>query len=99
MSDTSSPSQNPSKSISLDKLKPGKCGYVLKVKAESDDVKKLMAMGVCEGRIIKLVHLGEPMILQVLGSRIGVSSRLGETVEVAPCEEDNCCEQGQCSEE
>jgi Fe2+ transport system protein FeoA len=94
MSDTSSSSPNPSKSTSLDKLKPGKCGYVLKVKAESDDVKKLMAMGVCEGRIIKLVHLGEPMILQVLGSRIGVSSRLGETVEVAPCEEDNCCEQG-----
>ena len=99
MSDTSSLAQNPSESITLDKLKPGKCGYVLKVKAENDDVKKLMAMGVCEGRIIKLVHLGEPMILQVLGSRIGVSSRLGKTVEVAPCEEDNCCEQGQCSEE
>jgi Fe2+ transport system protein FeoA len=99
MPDTSSLDQNPSESIFLDKLKPGKCGYVVKVKAENDDVKKLMAMGVCEGRIIKLVHLGEPMILQVLGSRIGVSSRLGETVEVAPCEEDNCCEQGQCREE
>ena len=99
MSDISSPSQNLSESTSLDKLKPGKCGYVLKVKAENDDVKKLMAMGVCEGRIIKLVHLGEPMILQVLGSRIGVSSRLGETVQVAPCEENNCCEQGNCSEE
>lgn len=95
MSDT----VNPSKSISLDKLKPGKCAFVVKVKAENDEVRKLMAMGVCEGRIIKLVHLGEPMILQVLGSRIGLSSRLGETVEVAPCEEDNCCEQGQCSEE
>jgi Fe2+ transport system protein FeoA len=80
--------------IPLDKLERGKCGLVVKVAADSDDAKRLMAMGVCTGRIIKLEQLGDPMILQVVGSKLGVSRRLGETVSVTPCDEETCSESG-----
>ena len=60
------------------------------VVADTDDAKRLMAMGVCVGRIIKLEQLGDPMILQVVGSKLGVSKRLGEKVSVIPCEKKSC---------
>ena len=60
------------------------------VVADTDDAKRLMAMGMCMGRIIKLEQIGDPMILQVVGSRLGISKRLGETVSVIPCEEKTC---------
>ncbi len=80
--------------IPLDKLEPGKCGLVVKVAADSDDAKRLMAMGVCTGRIIKLELRGDPMILQVVGSKLGVSRRLGETVSVTPCDKETFSESG-----
>ena len=85
--------------IPLDELQTGRCGLVVKVDSESDDVKRLMAMGVCAGRIIKLEQLGDPMILQVMGSKLGVSKRLGTTVNVIPCEENDCVYQKESDEE
>jgi len=84
--------------IPLDELQLGRCGFVVKVDSESDEVKRLMAMGVCAGRIIKLEQLGDPMILQVMGSKIGVSKRLGTTVSVIPCEVDDCAYQKESDE-
>jgi Fe2+ transport system protein FeoA len=80
--------QGKGSAIPLNKLEPGKCGLVVKVVADNDDAKRLMAMGVCTGQIIKLEQLGDPMILQVVGSKLGVSRRLGETVSVTPCDEE-----------
>ena len=84
--------QGQASGISLDKLQPGRCGLVVDVVTDTDDAKRLMAMGVCVGRIIKLEQLGDPMILQVVGTKLGVSKRLGAAVNVIPCEEKSCAE-------
>jgi Fe2+ transport system protein FeoA len=41
-----------------------------------------MAMGLCVGREIDVVRQGNPLIVRVLGARIGVSGRLARRVIV-----------------
>lgn len=66
----------------LDRFPVGVVGVVHEVEAGSDDIERLQAMGVCPGRRVMLVRRGDPMILRVLGSRIGVSARLAERISV-----------------
>ena len=55
------------------------------VTGDADDLARLKSMGVCVGRRLQLVKGGDPLVLRVLGSRIGVSRRLAEQVSVRPC--------------
>lgn len=68
----------------LPTLAPGTPALVTGIDADGDDIGRLMAMGVCVGRQIELVKPGDPLILRVFGTRIGVSARLAERVFVAP---------------
>jgi Fe2+ transport system protein FeoA len=70
----------------LDGLDPGHCGRVREVLAGAPEVERLKAMGICQGRKVMLVRRGDPLILRVLGSRIGLSARLATLVRVEPCE-------------
>lgn len=74
----------------LDRLEPGRCGTVREVQAGDDETDRLKAMGVCEGRKVMVVRNGDPLILRVLGSRIGVSARLASRVLVEACTIDPC---------
>lgn len=69
----------------LDQVGAGHCGLVLDVIAGEDQIDHLKAMGVCIGRKIMLVQTGDPLILKVLGTRIGLSRRLAARVYVSPC--------------
>lgn len=60
---------------------------VVRVDADGDDAARLKAMGVCVGRRLSLVQTGDPLIVCVVGSRVGMSSRLAATVFV----ETDCC--------
>lgn len=71
--------------LPLTRVRPGQCCIVTEVLADDDDIKRLMAMGVCAGRKIELVKDGNPMIFRVLGSRLGISERLGRQVMVDLC--------------
>ncbi|MGB5816793.1 MAG: FeoA family protein [Thermoanaerobaculia bacterium] len=71
--------------IPLDRVEAGHCGLVHEVRAGEAEIEQLQAMGVCAGRKVMLVKTGDPMILKVLGSRIGVSARLASQVMVLPC--------------
>ncbi|TNF76712.1 MAG: ferrous iron transport protein A [Acidobacteria bacterium] len=71
--------------IPLDRVEAGHCGLVHEVRAGETEIEQLQAMGVCAGRKVMLVKTGDPMILKVLGSRIGVSARLASQVMVLPC--------------
>ncbi len=71
--------------VPLDELTVHKCGIVHHVEAQDDDMERLMAMGLCGGRIVELVQVGDPMILRVYGSRIGISARLASHIFVALC--------------
>jgi Fe2+ transport system protein FeoA len=76
--------------IRLDQLAAGHCGTVREVLAGEEETERLMAMGVCTGRKVMLVRRGDPLILKVLASRIGVSARLAARVVVWPCGEELC---------
>ena len=58
---------------------------MIEVEAGAAEVDQLKAMGVCIGREVMLVRAGDPLILQVMGTRLGVSSRLAARVVVEPC--------------
>lgn len=50
---------------------------------DCDDAARLQAMGVCVGRRVMLVQTGDPLIVRVAGTRIGISARLAEQVMVS----------------
>ena len=73
----------------LDRIQPGHCGIVVEVEAGAAEVDQLKSMGVCIGRKVMLVRAGDPLILKVMGTRLGVSSRLAARVVVEPCAGDS----------
>lgn len=76
--------------IRLSELPSGQCATVSVVDSVDGAVEQLMAMGVCAGRRVEVVKSGDPLILRVLGSRIGVSARLAQRVVVDPCVTEGC---------
>jgi len=67
-------------------LSAGRFALVTRVEAEQPtDADRLKSMGVCAGRRIRLVKAGDPLILSVLGARLGLSARLARGVFVVPC--------------
>ena len=94
MSSTTEPQQLPVISSSLDRLKPGRCGTVREVQAGEEELDRLKAMGICQGRKVMLVRAGDPLILRVLGSRIGLSARLASRVSVSACADHFCNGEG-----
>ena len=76
--------------IRLDELEPSRCATICSVDATDASASQLMAMGVCVGRQIEVVKQGDPLILRVFGSRIGVSARLAGRVKVELCAGSQC---------
>jgi Fe2+ transport system protein FeoA len=75
----------PSDACALDQLDRHECAVVRRVDAGSDDMGRLQAMGVCAGRTLELIQRGDPLIIRILGSRIGLSARLAARVYVERC--------------
>jgi Fe2+ transport system protein FeoA len=84
------PQSQPEGGISLDRLAPDVCGTVSRIDTDDQDGQRLKAMGVCLGRKVELVQGGDPLILRVLGSRIGLSARLARRVWVQTCAAPEC---------
>ena len=74
----------------LDTLEQHQLATVHHVEAPCDDLERLMAMGVCAGQTIELIQRGDPLILKVFGSRVGVSARLAHRVWVIRCDKEDC---------
>jgi len=68
--------------IPLSSLKPATVARIAEVSVESDDMTRLKAMGICLGRPVQLIRAGDPLILRVLGARVGLSARLAAGVGV-----------------
>ncbi len=75
-----------SKERRLDALRGGQCAQVQAVDASSVDILRLMSFGVCAGQHIAVIQRGDPMIIEVLGSRVGLSARLATHVSITPCD-------------
>ena len=84
------PTPNAPRVIALDQLAAHDCALVHHVEATDDDMRRLMTLGICAGRRIELVQSGDPMILRVFGSRLGVSRRLASRVLVSVCDHHGC---------
>ena len=69
----------------LNELRSGSRAVVRHIEPAGAAMQRLMAMGLCVGRELEVVRQGNPLILRLLGARIGVSSRLARHVVVERC--------------
>lgn len=78
--------------VSLDGLRPGQCGLVCQIEAVVEDIERLKVMGICLGRRVQVVRAGNPMIVGVMGARIGLARALARLISVAPSDRPVCCQ-------
>ncbi len=80
----------PAATVRLDELPPRVCAVVRRVDTDDEDTQRLKALGVCLGRRVELVRAGDPLILKIFGSRLGVSAELAARVRVEICQPGHC---------
>lgn len=66
------------------RLSDTNCGPVrcLAVDGEGEAAVQLKRMGICSGRILNVIQAGDPMVLSVMGTRLGLSRQLAASVTV-----------------
>jgi len=60
------------------------------VTTDDEDTQRLKTLGVCVGRRLELVRAGNPLILKIFGSRLGLSAKLAARVTVEVCQPGHC---------
>ncbi len=68
--------------LTLSQLRSGAAAVVSEVRGAASDVSRLQALGVCQGRRVEMMQAGDPLIVRVVGSKVGLSHRLAESVIV-----------------
>lgn len=76
--------------LRLDALPPRVCAVVRSVDTDDEDTQRLKTLGVCVGRRLELVRIGDPLILKIFGSRLGLSAELAHRVQVEVCQPGHC---------
>ena len=76
--------------VRLDELPPRVCAVVRSIATEDEDTERLKTLGVCVGRRIELIRAGNPLILKIFGSRLGISAELASRVQVEVCTPGHC---------
>lgn len=76
--------------VRLDELPPRVCAVVGGVSTDDEDTQRLKTLGVCVGRRLELVRSGDPLIIKIFGSRLGLSAELARRVQVEICQPDHC---------
>ena len=71
--------------LALSDLKKGVKARVLDIIPPESDLVRLMAMGVCRGRIINIQKDSNPLIVKVYNSKIGISKELAKRIIVELC--------------
>jgi Fe2+ transport system protein FeoA len=82
--------EQPVATVRLDELPPRVCAVVRSVETEDEDTRRLKTLGVCVGRRVELVRAGNPLILKIFGSRLGISAELAARVRVEVCQPGHC---------
>jgi Fe2+ transport system protein FeoA len=76
--------------VRLDELPPRVCAVVRSISTDDEDTLRLKTLGVCVGRRVELVRAGNPLILKIFGSRLGISAELAARVQVEVCTPGHC---------
>ncbi|MCD0460310.1 FeoA family protein [Roseiconus lacunae] len=58
----------------------------IEVDASGQNATRLKRLGICSGRVLELVGDGDPMVLQIGNTRIGLSRQLASLISVGPVE-------------
>jgi Fe2+ transport system protein FeoA len=74
----------------LDALPPKQCAVVRRIETDGDDAARLKTLGICVGRRLEVVRSGDPLILKVFGSRLGLSASLASCVWLEVCTPEHC---------
>jgi Fe2+ transport system protein FeoA len=82
--------EQPPAAVRLDELPPRVCAIVRGISTDDEDTQRLKTLGVCVGRRVELVRAGDPLILKVFGSRLGISAELAARVSVEVCSPGRC---------
>jgi Fe2+ transport system protein FeoA len=82
--------QDANQLVCLDKLPPRVCAVVRSIETDDSETQRLKTLGVCVGRRVELVQGGDPLILRVFGSRLGLSAALASRVSVEVCQPGHC---------
>ncbi|MGC9944358.1 MAG: FeoA family protein [Verrucomicrobiota bacterium] len=80
----------PNAGTRLNQLLPGQCAVVRHVESESEDIQRLKMLGVCVGRRVEIVKAGDPLIIRIFSSRIGISASLATRVWLEVCTPEHC---------
>ena len=80
----------PPATVRLDELPPRVCAVVRSVGTDDEETNRLKTLGVCVGRRVELVRAGNPLILKIFGSRLGLSAELAARVRVEICQPGHC---------
>lgn len=75
----------------LDKLSPKICGIVRRIESEDEDIQRLKSLGICVGRRVEMVKAGDPLIVRVFGSRLGIAGELAARVWLEVCSPPEHC--------
>ena len=76
--------------VRLDELPPRVCSVVRSIATDDEDTQRLKTLGVCVGRRVEVVRPGNPLILKIFGSRLGISAELAARVRVEVCQPGHC---------
>lgn len=68
--------------IVLEAMPAGVPARIREITAAPADRDRLEVLGLCEGRIVEVVRSGDPMIVRLLGTRIGLAAVLARTIRV-----------------
>lgn len=73
--------------MTLDELKPGQRGTILKIEGEGPLVQRLMALGLLEGSEVAMTRRaigGDPVEVQVMGYSLSLRREEARRVEIEP---------------
>jgi Fe2+ transport system protein FeoA len=79
----------PSK-MRLDELPPRTCAVIRRIETGSEEMQRLQSLGVCVGRQIEIIKSGDPLIVRVFGSHLGLAASLASHVWLEVCEPSHC---------
>ena len=68
--------------LSLRDLPANSVGSIVAVHAPAEQFTRLVGLGLAAGRDVRVVKRGEPMIVQVYGTRIGLAQSIAGCVQV-----------------
>ena len=71
--------------MGLDELPAHGCATVRAIEMDDEDSQRLKTLGLCVGRQVELLKRGNPLIVRVFASRLGLSAALASRVRVEPC--------------